>query len=480
MIRRLLAFLLVALLPSPLFAQQYVVIEGADTTTGQVVDIADAVSKAFRVLLTGTASDNTANSGTKLPTLPCVATSSAPSWTNTNMAPCSVDLAGNLRITGLFAVESGGHLAALDTNQGATADAAVTGDVSGSVAAKLRGLSKILNDVWDTGNHQLKVTTGSGGTSQTDRAAFTYGTTPFTPIGGVYNGTITALTSGQAGAAAITPKRALFTTMVDSGDTDMTNTSEHALNAHITNGGFTFNNATSSNNAEAGIGQDAAITVSGTLQSGVTANGNGTALTVLGESSAVLTVNCSSCSGGTTVFFEVSEDASNFVAANARQLGTSFKASSTTTSGITAWVMGVANLQKVRARVGSYSAGTITVTAHASPVALDAIEASETPVLANALSTTVLTVVSTPKVLSSYYCLNPNAATAYVQVFDTSGTVTLGTTVPKRSIGIPAGAAANLAGLNEMYLNAIKAAATTTATGSTANNTALDCNFGYK
>jgi hypothetical protein len=48
-------------------------------------------------------------------------------------------------------------LAAIDTNAGATTDSAVTGDNSGTISAKLRGLSKMLADMWDSGNHWLKV-----------------------------------------------------------------------------------------------------------------------------------------------------------------------------------------------------------------------------------------------------------------------------------------------------------------------------------
>lgn len=51
---------------------------------------------------------------------------------------------------------------------------------------------------------------GSGGTSQTDEAAFTYGTTAFTPIGGVFNSSITSLSSGQSGALALTADRNAF------------------------------------------------------------------------------------------------------------------------------------------------------------------------------------------------------------------------------------------------------------------------------
>lgn len=46
---------------------------------------------------------------------------------------------------------------AANVNQGANADAAVTGDNSGTQSAKLRGLSKILADMWDSVNHWMKV-----------------------------------------------------------------------------------------------------------------------------------------------------------------------------------------------------------------------------------------------------------------------------------------------------------------------------------
>lgn len=40
-----------------------------------------------------------------------------------------------------------------NTNIGASGDAAVVGDNAGSLSAKLRGLTKILNDIWDSVNH---------------------------------------------------------------------------------------------------------------------------------------------------------------------------------------------------------------------------------------------------------------------------------------------------------------------------------------
>lgn len=105
-----------------------------------------------------------------------------------------------------------------------------------------------------------------------------------------------------------------------------------------------------------------------------------------------------------------------------------------------------------------------------------------TPILKNGLTNTASAVVSsTAATLKSYFVYNPNSSVAYIQIFDiaTAGGVTVGTTVPKWSIGIPATSGANVAGLNLSFASGIQVAATTTATGSTAPSTALDANFGY-
>src|SRR5438552_2828695 len=44
-----------------------------------------------------------------------------------------------------------------DVVEGALADTAITTDAAGTLSGKLRGLVKILADVWDSVNHRLKV-----------------------------------------------------------------------------------------------------------------------------------------------------------------------------------------------------------------------------------------------------------------------------------------------------------------------------------
>ena len=105
-----------------------------------------------------------------------------------------------------------------------------------------------------------------------------------------------------------------------------------------------------------------------------------------------------------------------------------------------------------------------------------------TPKLLTGLTNTAVQVDSSPGVLSSIYCYNPNSVVAYIQIFNVaSGSVTVGTTTPSQSYGIPASQASGIAlpvqGIN--LTAAISVAATTTATGGTAPSTALNCNATY-
>jgi hypothetical protein len=73
-----------------------------------------------------------------------------------------------------------------------------------------------------------------------------------------------------------------------------------------------------------------------------------------------------------------------------------------------------------------------------------------------------------------YMFYNSNSSAAYVQVFDTTGAVTLGTTPPTFVVPIPAAAGANLEFASGIAMaSGIKIAATTTATGATTVTTGL-------
>ncbi len=98
------------------------------------------------------------------------------------------------------------------------------------------------------------------------------------------------------------------------------------------------------------------------MQNAAVANGNGTALNVAGTATAVLTVNCSSCAGGTAVNFEGTSDGTNYTSILGVLAGTTTTGTSTTTAGVGVWVFSTAGFQNVRARISAYSAGTVTVT----------------------------------------------------------------------------------------------------------------------
>ena len=131
----------------------------------------------------------------------------------------------------------------------------------------------------------------------------------------------------------------------------------------------TFNDA--SNNC-VGISQaDQARQYNATLQSSATANGNGTALSTTGLAGGTMTVNCASCSGGTTVNFQAQEDGSNFVNIQGYPIGGGAAAPSTQASGVTVWQFNLAGVQQIRAPISGYGSGTVTVTMHAISVPVD-------------------------------------------------------------------------------------------------------------
>ena len=123
-----------------------------------------------------------------------------PDGTNTPLAVeagPSISTGGNLLAPVSMYVKDGNNLV-----EGATTDAAVVGDNSGSLSAKLRGLTKILNDVWNSTSHWLNValqasTTGGSTPSHTMSAASTNATSLKASAGQVYG-----LSISNANAAA--------------------------------------------------------------------------------------------------------------------------------------------------------------------------------------------------------------------------------------------------------------------------------------
>ncbi len=98
-------------------------------------------------------------------------------------------------------------------------------------------------------------------------------------------------------------------------------------------------------------------------------------------------------------------------------------------------------------------------------------------------TTTVRTVKEVAGVLTGWYVYNPNAVVAFLQFFDVAAgtSVTLATTVPDLSFGVPTVAAANLLdGAGIPFANGIKFACTTTEDGLTANASGLTVNLFFQ
>ncbi len=122
-------------------------------------------------------------------------------------------------------------------------------------------------------------------------------------------------------------------------------------------------------NATLPISQQSTASTSTTLQNAQNGNAVGTPLSVLGMSSAVLTVNMTGFTG--TVNFEGQEDGTNFKALNAVLVGTNTitqTAIGATTTSIALYEIPIAGLQQIQARTSGVSAGTVTVTGHAVPL----------------------------------------------------------------------------------------------------------------
>lgn len=117
---------------------------------------------------------------------------------------------------------------------------------------------------------------------------------------------------------------------------------------------------------KAQVSQIASVSTSATLQSAVSATGNGSTLSVDGMSSVIFTVSGTFVA---TVNFEGTEDGTNYASLNTVQLGTSTLGTSATAAGL--FQAAVAGLQNVRARVTWTSGTSVTVTAHAVPVTYD-------------------------------------------------------------------------------------------------------------
>lgn len=103
------------------------------------------------------------------------------------------------------------------------------------------------------------------------------------------------------------------------------------------------------------------------MQERAVANGDGRPLATNIQSTATVTVDCSSCSGGTTINFEATQNGTDYVAITGALSGTTTTATSTTSATKQVWVFSVASFLNMRARVSLYSAGSVSVFGRATP-----------------------------------------------------------------------------------------------------------------
>lgn len=156
-----------------------------------------------------------------------------------NLAPGLLDASGFLKVN-VAAGGAGGGAATIadgaDVAEGATTDAAVL-DADGTVNAHIRGLDKILADVWDSVNHRFKVNVEnasltvashavtnagtfavqeSGTQVQVDDAAFAPATSKVTMVGAEFDDAATdSVDEGDGGAVRMSANRNLYVRVRD-------------------------------------------------------------------------------------------------------------------------------------------------------------------------------------------------------------------------------------------------------------------------
>ena len=437
------------------------------TVTGTVTANAGsgtmAVSAASLPLPSGAAADSSVNgllvaqgsatSGEKGPLVQGAVVSTGPSYSNGQTSPLTLDTSGNLRVNVVAGGASGGTSLTDGSTftRGTTAETPVGGVVASSAPTLTAGTAAALS--LDTSGNLRVVTSGTGGGSSiTDGATFTRGTTAETTAGGVVASSSPSLTAGTAGALSLTTAGALrtdasATTQPVSGTVTVSQATAASLNATVVgSGNFTVVQPTASNlNA----------TVSGT----VTAN------------------------AGTGSFTVAQATASNL---NATVTGT--VTANAGTGSFTVAQATAANLNATVTGTTTGNQGTANTAANAWPVTLvpqtgngwskwsSPNNNSNTP-----LTNTVVYVKTSAGELGGYIVFNPNSTVAFVQVFDAASGVTLGTTRPAMVIPVPPTSGANLEFANGVsFTSGIGIAATTSDSGSTAPSSGITTTIVYK
>ncbi|MGB8644038.1 MAG: hypothetical protein WCF84_02285 [Anaerolineae bacterium] len=249
----------------------------------------------------------------------------------------------------------------LNTNLGATTDAAITSDANGSVSGKLRGLVKMLADAWDSVNHRLNVadanvaalTKNSGNVDATTLRVITAADGPLnTNLGTTTDAAVTSDANGSVSSKL----RGLVKILADVWDSTNHLLAIKQPDTRAT--GQTLNSASS----------NAAVTV--TLN-----NGEGvTAFAVSGLTAS-----------GATLTIEASDDGSNWAGVNGIAPSTGALFSTFTTD--QQFRVNTGGRVGVRVRVSATGTGTITVSYNASAVSSAVALSSPLPAGSNAIGT---------------------------------------------------------------------------------------------
>ena len=206
----------------------------------------------------------------------------------------------------------------------------------------------------DEANDALRVNivagAAAGGTSQTDGAAFTVDTTPFTPVGGTYKSTRDALSDNTAGAIALTVRRAVYTTLETPEGDSMVDEANDALRVSVVS------------------------SVTGGLAGGgdtITADEDAVTIALTdGRTTAGLHI---SGTWTATLQFEGSIDDSVWFALPVRPAGGGAVVTSTAANG--QWFADGAGCSSIRVRASDFTSGTATVEhlRHVSPRVTDSV-----------------------------------------------------------------------------------------------------------
>jgi hypothetical protein len=290
MIKHLLTSLaLIAALAVPVSAQQVTISDGNGRNGQARVGDADTDAGTFFALWA----------------LPCLASTSGCVAGGTSTNPFNVVFPSTPTVN---AAQSGAWTARVQDGSG------------NAITSRAAGSSRPMEFIQlDAAGNVVTPTAGSGGTALADDADFTTGSTNFTPVGGLYQSTVTACTDTDTCAAGITSQRAWKVTLFNTSGAEITGgtdyTHDAALTPASTAGPAVTARASAAAPTDVSADNDAvllwalrsgALAIQPTFGGSLQATGNGTAsaatprVTIASDNSAI-PVNCTTGCTATTV-----------------------------------------------------------------------------------------------------------------------------------------------------------------------------------